>query len=335
MPAVQLSCRCACDCVFCSDDSSGRIHVLRKVTTDDDAGGGAGAVSRQHIVVDKCSMLPGIKWQCMVADLQNSFLLQIRTPKGPPLTQPVQLADVLECQDDMRVLLPLPGLPASSGGGGHLGLRLQGRRTPTAGNLAFEITVCVSHVFVDMSGLGLIAGTADILSDELEIVPSPSYEQADRLSSWSFVRQGMLVSAPILPMLYNDYVNSTPAPVVLNGDIDAEYSGLPDGCCFMLPDQGGVWSDHFDVDEIGSVHTVSVPLKSGHTVDVNVEISAGNSAFHSLLTHRRHLTAACRSLRARRRNPSHSPPQISPHQHVRRFHRHRLCSRRLSCFREA
>ena len=107
------------------------------------------------------------------------------------------------------------------------------------------------------------------------MVPSPSYNQTNRFSSWLFIRPGMIVTSPTLPMIYNDYVNSTPAPAVLNGDIDSDYRGLPDGCCLMLPDQGGVWSDAFDVDDIGSIHTVSVPLKSGHTVDVIVEITAG------------------------------------------------------------
>jgi hypothetical protein len=228
-------------------------------------------------------MLPGIKWQCLVADVQNSFLLQIRTPDGPGLQEPISISDVLQSDNDFRALLPLLPGASGSGGGGYLILRLQGRRPQTSGSLAFEISVCVSHLFVDMSGLGLIAGSADILSDELEMVPSPSYNQTNRFTSWSFIRPGMIVTSPSLPMIYNDYVNSTPAPVVLNGDIDTDYRGLPDGCCLMLPDQGGVWSDPFDVDEIGSIHTVSVPLKSGHTVDVVVEISAGNSQSESSL----------------------------------------------------
>jgi hypothetical protein len=230
---------------------------------------------RQYTVVDKCSMLPGIKWQCLVADVKNSFLLQIRTPDGPGLYDPISISDVFDRDDDLRVLLPLPAGDGGSNSDGQLILRLHGRRTQTTGNLAAEICVCVSHVFVDMSGLGLIAGSADIFSEELEIVPSPSYIQTNRFSSWSLIRPGMTVTSPTLPMLYDDYVNSTPAPVVLNGDIDSEYYGLPDGMCLMLPDQGGVWSEPFHADEIGSIHNISVPLKSGHFVDVVVEISAG------------------------------------------------------------
>lgn len=258
-----------------------RIEVLQRVAAEsaaNDAGRGGGS-SRQHVVVDKCSMLPDIKWQCLVADLTNSFLLQIRTPDGPGLNEPIPISDILEHDGQCRVLLPLPSVASAPGGGGYLILRLQGRRPPTAGNLAFEISVCVSHVFVDMSGLGLIAGSADILSEELDITPSPSYSQPNRFKSWSHIRPGMIVTCPTLPMLYDDYVNSTPAPVVLNGDIESEYRGLPDGCCLMLPDQGGVWSDPFDADEIGSIHTVSIPLKSGHTVDVVVEISAGTFSY--------------------------------------------------------
>jgi hypothetical protein len=267
--------------------------VLQSATSESSANtsGKSASSSRQHVVVDKCSMLPGIKWQCLVADVQNSFLLQIRTPDGPGLNEPIPIADILESNDtDHRVLLQLPAGASCDGCGGHFILRLQGRRPQTSGSLAFEISVCVSHLFVDMSGLGLIAGSADILSDELEIVPSPSYNQANRFSSWSFIRPGMIVTSPTLPMIYNDYVNSTPAPVVLNGDIDSDYRGLTDGCCLMLPDQGGVWSDSFDVDDIGSIHTVSVPLKSGHMVDVVVEISAGHidsalSHYNVLSTH--------------------------------------------------
>ncbi len=255
-----------------------RIEVLQNDAADCVANA-AGKSIRQHAVVDKCSVLPGMKWQCLVADVKNSFLLQIRTPDGPGLNEPISIADVLSCNDDFRVLLPLPAGDAGAGSGGQLILRLQGFRTPTTGNLAVEICVCVSHVFVDMSGLGLIAGSADIFSDELEIVPSPSYNQTNRFRSWSLIRPSMIVTSPVLPMLYNDYVNSTPAPVVMNGDIDSDYHGLPDGLCFMLPDQGGVWSDPFDADEIGSIHNVSVPLKSGHFVDVVVEISAGNFPF--------------------------------------------------------
>jgi hypothetical protein len=182
---------------------------------------------------------------------------------------------VFDSNDNHRVLLPLPAGEGGSGSGGHLILRLQGRRTLSTGSLAAEICICVSHVFIDMSGLGLIAGSADIFSEDFEIAPSPSYGQSNRFSCWSLVRTGMIVTSPTLPLPYDDYVNSTPAPVVLNGDIDSDYHGLPDGMCFMLPDQGGVWSEPFHADEIGSIHNVSVPLASGHAVDVVVEISAG------------------------------------------------------------
>jgi hypothetical protein len=218
-------------------------------------------------------MLPGIKWQCLVADLQGSFVLQIRAPEAPASNEPVSLSSIISSRDDVRLVLPSGS--ASGGGSGYFILRLRGCRVSTAASLAVEVSVCISHMFVDMSGLGLIAGCPDIFSEELEIVPSPSYSQANRMSSWSFIRPGMLVSSPTLPMLYSDYVNSTPAPVILNGDVDPDCNGLPDGCCLMLPHEGGVWSSPFDVDEIGSFHNVSVPLESGHNVDVVVEISAG------------------------------------------------------------
>ena len=84
--------------------------MLRRAATaaDDDAAAAASSSSRQFVVVDKCSMLPGIKWQCLVADLENQFLLQIRTPNGPPLNQPVPLADLLSSQEDLRVTQTLP-----------------------------------------------------------------------------------------------------------------------------------------------------------------------------------------------------------------------------------
>ncbi len=256
--------------------------MLQKAADDAvvDQSGQSASANRQYSVVDKCSMLPGIKWQCLVADVKNSFLLQIRTPDGPGFHEPISIADIFDSSDGHRVLLPLPAVEGTSASVGQLILRLQGSRTPTTGGLSAEICVCVSHVFVDMSGLGLVAGSADIFSDEFEIVPSPSYNLTNRFSSWSLIRPGMIVTSPVLPMLYDDYVNSTPAPVVLNGDIDSEYQGLPDGMCLMLPDQGGVWSDPFHVDEIGSTQNVSVPLKSGQSVDVVIDISAGISPFH-------------------------------------------------------